>query len=436
MLKNNNLKHKIDTLQILCKNACLSINKASNVNELLDKHEIDDSFYIYLQANSTVWLARFKVGGKWISRTTKQRDKAKAIMAAVRVKTECDIKHDNGIAIQTKAFKHVAELAITRMHETPKGAKGQGSFKDYEWFLRKYHIPFFDRVHITSIDQIKLAEFDRWREKTLGRAPSQSTLKSHNAALQRVFDEAIIRRWMTPTQVPSLTTSGGAAGTRRDYLTAQEVQKIADAFPEWIRNSRNRAVRDVRQLLYTYFQFAVHTGLRPGTEMDNLRWNDIELKDDHVVITVRKGKTTLYTGNRVCIGHSTIREMILDMHERSQDHERMSEIPENYNPLVFRLPNGEATSQLGRNFTILLRALGMEVGPGGKRTLYSLRHTYISLRLLEGVSPAIIAKQCGTSTEMIQRHYDHLTTLMHVKELVGSEGAELTKLIKAYAALD
>jgi hypothetical protein len=52
------------------------------------------------------------------------------------------------------------------------------------------------------------------------------------------------------------------------------------------------------------------------------------------------------------------------------------------------------------------------------------------------VSPAIIAKQCGTSTEMIQRHYDHLTTLMHVKELVGSEGAELTKLIKAYQALE
>ncbi len=85
---------------------------------------------------------------------------------------------------------------------------------------------------------------------------------------------------------------------------------------------------------------------------------------------------------------------------------------------------------------MLLRELGLETGPGGKRTLYSLRHTYISLRLLEGVSPAIIAKQCGTSPEMIQRHYDHLTTLMHVKALVGSEGAELTKLIKAYAALE
>ena len=406
------------------------------MNELLEKHEIDESFYIYLQRNSKVWLARFKIGGRWISRTTKQRDKTKAVTAAIKVKAECDIKHEHGIAVQTKAFKQVAELAITRMHEAPGGARGSSSFKGYEQILRRHHIPFFDRTHITSIDHVKLAEFGRWREKSLGRVPSQSTLKNHNVALQRVFDEAVIRRWMTPGQIPALTAAGGTTGTRRDYFTASEVQKIADAFPEWIRHSRNNAVRDVRQLLYTYFQFAVHTGLRPGTEMDNLRWNDIQLKEDHVVITVRKGKTTLYTGNRVCIGHSTIRDMVLDMHERSLDHERLDEIPDDYNPLVFRLPDGSTTSQLGRNFTMLLRELGMETGPGGKRTLYSLRHTYISLRLLEGVSPAIIAKQCGTSTEMIQRHYDHLTTLMHVKELVGSEGAELTKLIKAYAALE
>lgn len=240
---------------------------------------------------------------------------------------------------------------------------------------------------------------------------------------------------MTPGQIPVLSASGGTTGTRRDYFTAKEVQKIADAFPEWIRNSRNNAVREVRHLLFTYFQIAVHTGLRPGTEMDNLRWNDIEWHKDHVVITVRKGKTTLHTGTRKAVGHSIVRDMVLDLHERSHDGEKFDELPDDYNPLVFRLPDGSTTSQLGRNFTLLLRELGLDKGSGGKRTLYSLRHTYISLRLLEGVSPAIIAKQCGTSTEMIQVHYDHLTPLMHVKELVGSEGAELTRLINDYQPL-
>ena len=41
------------------------------MSELIDKHTVDDGLYIYLQSNSEVWIARFKIGGKWISRTTK-----------------------------------------------------------------------------------------------------------------------------------------------------------------------------------------------------------------------------------------------------------------------------------------------------------------------------------------------------------------------------
>lgn len=414
---------------------CLS-NVALCMNDLLEKVAVDDGLYIYLQRNSKVWLARFKVGGKWMSRTTKQRDKAQAVKAAIRVKAECEIKHENGITIQTKAFKHVAQLAIDRMDLQPPGSKGYTTLIDYKLVLKRYHIPFFDRLHVTSIDQQKLSEFDVWRATEMGRTPAQSTLQTHNAALQRVFDEAVLRKWMSPGQVPSLSVKGGMVATRRDYFTADEVKKITGAFPAWIAAGRKQVSRDTRQLLYYYFLVALHTGLRPGTEMDNLRWSDLEFHESHVVITVRKGKTTLYTGTRKCIGHKTVREILLDMHESVKDHERLDEIPEDFNPLVFRLPDGSATDQLGRNFTMLLREQGLENGPGGKRTLYSLRHTHITMRLLEGVSPALIAKQCGTSPEMIQRHYDHLTPLMHVKELVGSDDAVLTKLIEEYGELE
>jgi integrase len=44
----------------------------------------------------------------------------------------------------------------------------------------------------------------------------------------------------------------------------------------------------------------------------------------------------------------------------------------------------------------------LENGPGGKRTLYSLRHTYITMKLREGVPAAVIAMQCGTSAAMIE----------------------------------
>ena len=108
-----------------------------------------------------------------------------------------------------------------------------------------------------------------WRAAKFGRAPAQSTLKTHNAALQRVFDEAVIRKWMTQSKVPSLSSASGATAKRRDYFTTAEIDKIRDAFPGWINDSRKEVTRQIRQLLFFYFNVALHTGLRPGTEMDN-----------------------------------------------------------------------------------------------------------------------------------------------------------------------
>jgi integrase len=42
---------------------------------------------------------------------------------------------------------------------------------------------------------------------------------------------------------------------------------------------------------------------------------------------------------------------------------------------------------------------------GNKRTAYSLRHTYICMRLMEGADIYQIAKNCRTSVEMIEKFY-------------------------------
>lgn len=180
------------------------------MSELIDRQIVDDALHIYLQANSEVWVARFKVGGKWISRTTKQREREKAVTAAIRVRAECEIKHEHGIAIQTKAFRDVAKLAIERMRQRPANVRGAGTVKDHEWALQKYHIPFFDRTYITSIDQQKLADFDAWRIKQLGRTPAQSTLKTYSAALHKVFEEAVLRRWIEGSDLMWHSASDGS----------------------------------------------------------------------------------------------------------------------------------------------------------------------------------------------------------------------------------
>ena len=40
-----------------------------------------------------------------------------------------------------------------------------------------------------------------------------------------------------------------------------------------------------------------------------------------------------------------------------------------------------------------------------RRTAYSLRHTYICMRLMEGADIYQIAKNCRTSVEMIEKFY-------------------------------
>ena len=51
---------------------------------------------------------------------------------------------------------------------------------------------------------------------------------------------------------------------------------------------------------------------------------------------------------------------------------------------------------------------------GQRRTAYSLRHTYICLRLMEGADIYQIAKNCRTSVEMIETYYaSHIKTSLN-----------------------
>lgn len=59
-----------------------------------------------------------------------------------------------------------------------------------------------------------------------------------------------------------------------------------------------------------------------------------------------------------------------------------------------------------KQFNRILNELGLKIErQGNRRTLYSLRHSYISFRLLEGADIYQIAKNCRTSVEMIEKHY-------------------------------
>jgi integrase len=85
---------------------------------------------------------------------------------------------------------------------------------------------------------------------------------------------------------------------------------------------------------------------------------------------------------------------------------------------VFVFPAGDAPHSLNSVFERLMVESGLFKDATGKnRTLYSLRHTYATFALAEGVDIHTLARQMGTSTLMIERHYSKLTPMMAAEKL-------------------
>ncbi len=59
---------------------------------------------------------------------------------------------------------------------------------------------------------------------------------------------------------------------------------------------------------------------------------------------------------------------------------------------------------------------------GNRRTAYSLRHTYICMRLMEGADIYQIAKNCRTSVEMIEKYY-----ASHLKNTLDASAINVRK---------
>jgi len=74
-------------------------------------------------------------------------------------------------------------------------------------------------------------------------------------------------------------------------------------------------------------------------------------------------------------------------------------------------------------FNNLLERTNLKFDRDGKpRTAYSLRHTYICMRLMEGADIYQIAKNCRTSVEMIEKHY-----AIHLKNTLDAAAINVRK---------
>ena len=90
---------------------------------------------------------------------------------------------------------------------------------------------------------------------------------------------------------------------------------------------------------------------------------------------------------------------------------------------IFGRADGTVTETFAVGFGALLEAAGLRYGNDGetRRTLYSLRHAYASLRIqYDQTDIYLLAKNMGTSVEMIEKFYGHTSNLRQAGELTKS----------------
>ena len=171
----------------------------------------------------------------------------------------------------------------------------------------------------------------------------------------------------------------------------------------WITDTENEAWRYTRLLLRDYVLILANSGIRVG-EANGLKWRDVVPFVDgrgrnNVQLHVR-GKT----GARVVIPRVAASRYINRIKML-----RGSGVGED--DWVFAMSDGNPVFNLIDQFNVVLAREDMARNSSGEKfTLYSLRHFYAVQALGADIDVYTVARNMGTSVQMIEQYYGRSAT--------------------------
>jgi len=240
--------------------------------------------------------------------------------------------------------------------------------------------------------------------------------------LRQVLKTALRHGWLD--RLPDFSEPYRSSGkiSHRAWFSPEEYKQLYQATRKRAQEPKRRGFKWEAEQLHDYVLFAVNTGLRPD-EAWRLQFRDVTVVyDDDLKKTILEIEVRGKRGVGYCKSmpgavlpfkrlKSRLRPARVDGANAPKGSSEAPRVPKGQ----WRTP--EPTDLIFPKWprelfkTILdeekLR-FDREEQP---RTAYSLRHTYICLRLMEGADIYQIAKNCRTSVEMIEKYYaSHIKT--------------------------
>jgi integrase len=197
------------------------------------------------------------------------------------------------------------------------------------------------------------------------------------------------------------TAKPKTSAVRRPTFTLDEWRTITRKAREWVAEGKRKATWRDRFVAQQYFLILANTGMRVG-ELRMLRWSDLR--------TVQTDE-----GNRMVAyvrGKTGVREVVFqqgaEVYVKRLYDLRLDELaaPPDKDGFVICHVDGQPIHSMKRSFRSLLDFARIPIERDGMaRTIYSLRHFYATQRLSNETSPFLLAKQMGTSVEMLEKFY-------------------------------
>lgn len=271
------------------------------------------------------------------------------------------------------------------------------------------------------------------------KKPALKTLQMEQSALNQIFYDALGRGRTQQIFKLKASSNGMAPSRRAGFETGSEYKVLVrnlrsyrDCVGPFESKGLNAWHKLQRTQLSYFIMFLLHSGLRVG-EAREMQWGDVKLNevvddDDDRFAEVRVSKATKKREKRFVQTQPSANDALLKWksvspHTANDDWVWFGQQKD---------ANGKAKqiTDLNKSFQQYLRAVDFEGRKDGllydrdgdKRSLYSLRHTYASLRLEKGdVNIYDLALNMGCKVKQIETHYSHVVSKQRRAEITKTK---------------
>jgi integrase len=380
----------------------------------------DGRLQIYKRGH--VWSCAARVGGQRFRSTTAEEslDRAKDIAEEWYLTLRGKLR-EGKIVPKERTFGEAAHDYLREMRVLAASSRSPTYVSNLELRAKANVLPYFKDKPLSSVNKglvqsYRVHRAETTMEKTAirdadgkitspGKTPARSTMLQEIVIIRQILKHAEGKGWIP--FVPNLSTAYMTQKKkgRRAWFDPDEYKQLYRATRRRITEGKRRGWKPRYQDLHDFVLVMANTGLRPD-EAWNLEFRDVKIEDDFatkttiLVIDVR-GKT----GTGFCKSMPNAVFPFEELRSRrlqpllaagNSEAEALRLIQ---NTKVFPDRNTEVLNQILEEEELKLDR------DGQRRTAYSLRHTYISMRLMEGANIYQVANNCRTSVEMIQEHY-------------------------------